>query len=73
MIKSLRDHTAKELHRVLKPILALIFILLLIITIITILARERNEEPKPLGTMNKCKIYALGDDYRTRNCFLMRE
>ncbi|HFZ0388872.1 TPA: transcriptional regulator, partial [Klebsiella pneumoniae] len=53
----------KELHRVLKPILALIFILLLIITIITILARERNEEPKPLGTMNKCKIYALGDDY----------
>ncbi|STT52741.1 Uncharacterised protein [Klebsiella pneumoniae] len=47
----------------LKPILALIFILLLIITIITILARERNEEPKPLGTMNKCKIYALGDDY----------
>ncbi len=40
-MKSLRDHTAKELHRVLKPILALIFILLLIITIITILAREK--------------------------------
>ena len=43
--------------------LTLIFILLSIITIITILTRERNEEPKPLGTMNKCKIYALGDDF----------
>ncbi|MCW9429715.1 winged helix-turn-helix domain-containing protein, partial [Klebsiella pneumoniae] len=61
--KTVEAYGKKELHRVLKPILTLIFILLSIITIITILTRERNEEPKPLGTMNKCKIYALGDDF----------
>ncbi len=71
--KTVGAYGKKELHRVLKPILTLIFILLSIITIITILTRERNEEPKPLGTMNKCKIYALGDDFPTLNCFLMRE
>ncbi|MCY0572720.1 hypothetical protein OVW16_26735, partial [Klebsiella pneumoniae] len=61
--KTVGAYDKKELHRVLKPILTLIFILLSIITIITILTRERNEEPKPLRTMNKCKIYALGDDF----------
>ncbi|MEQ5974124.1 winged helix-turn-helix domain-containing protein [Serratia liquefaciens] len=62
MIKNPKGSYGKgKLHRVLKPILALIFILLSTIAIITILTSGRNDEPKLLGIMNKCKFYALGD------------